>query len=148
MLISSTGEEKKVLASMAGKINVTAASDPEKLQTLLDLTAEAIDLKVASDAPSRNALTKLHAGLVKTISETKSSGIKSQESDKEVSAAVANNENIATAVEGGEDALEPVASSEEETTKMELVEEEEGKDKGSAGGGDSILDDLLDDEEL
>ena len=58
---------------MTGKINVTAASDFDKLQTFLDLAAGAINLKIVPDAFSRNALAKLHIGLVKIIGENWSS---------------------------------------------------------------------------
>ena len=159
MLTSITEEEKKILTSMAGKINVTAASDPEKLQTLLDLTAEAIDLKIATDAPSRNALTKLHATLVKITGEVESRNAKSQREDKD---AVLDDEGEATVVGARDDVQEPaVAGSEEEdedeeeATKMEIVQEGgegEGEDevRGVAPGvgvKDSILDDLLDEED-
>ena len=54
---------------MLGKLYITPTSDGEKLQTALDLTAEAIDIKIAADATSRNTLNKLHAALIKAIGD-------------------------------------------------------------------------------
>lgn len=48
---------------------LTASSTPEKLISVHDLVVEAIDMKVANDAASRNGLNKMHLVLVKLIGE-------------------------------------------------------------------------------
>ena len=55
---------------MLGKLYITPTSDGEKLQVVQDLTAEAIDIKIAIDAASRTALNRLHATLVKAIGDS------------------------------------------------------------------------------
>jgi len=56
---------------MLGKLHLaTSRPDPELLRTVLELTAEAIETKVASDATSRNALTKIQTVLLKTIHDS------------------------------------------------------------------------------
>jgi condensin complex subunit 3 len=56
------------LFSMLGKLHLTVSSpDPGLLRTVLELVAEAIESKVASDATSRNALTKIQTTLLKLM---------------------------------------------------------------------------------
>jgi condensin complex subunit 3 len=53
---------------MLGKLHLTVSSpDPGLLRTVLELVAEAIESKVASDATSRNALTKIQTTLLKLM---------------------------------------------------------------------------------
>jgi condensin complex subunit 3 len=54
---------------MLGRLYITPHSTPEKLQMACDLVAEAIDAKVATDAPTRNALTKLQTALTRAIGD-------------------------------------------------------------------------------
>lgn len=75
------GEEKKAIIPLLGKLYISPNSSSEKLQTAHELVVEAIDLKVANDAPSRNAFTKLLNALVKVIGEAKMS-IKAMEVDE------------------------------------------------------------------
>ncbi|GAB7347036.1 hypothetical protein MBLNU459_g3180t1 [Dothideomycetes sp. NU459] len=61
-------DERKVLFSMLGKLHLTVQSPhPDLLRTVLELVAEAIETKTASDATSRNVLTKLQTGLLKSM---------------------------------------------------------------------------------
>jgi condensin complex subunit 3 len=61
-------EEKKVLFSVLGRLHMPAGGcDAELLKTILELLAEAVDTKVASDATSRNVLTKLQTQLLKQM---------------------------------------------------------------------------------
>jgi condensin complex subunit 3 len=56
------------LFSMLGKLHLAVSSpDPGLLRTVLELVAEAIESKVASDATSRNALTKIQTTLLKLM---------------------------------------------------------------------------------
>jgi len=61
-------EEKKVLFSVLGRLHMPAGGcDAELLKTILELLTEAVDAKVASDATSRNVLTKLQTQLLKQM---------------------------------------------------------------------------------
>ncbi|CAZ79208.1 unnamed protein product [Tuber melanosporum] len=71
---SCNKEEKKVLCTMLGKLYIPAEATPEKLRELYDLVAQAIGDKVATDAPSRNALNKLELSLGKIVSELERDG--------------------------------------------------------------------------
>lgn len=53
---------------MLGKLHLAVQSpEPQLLRTVLELVAEAIETKVASDVTSRNALTKLQTTLLKLM---------------------------------------------------------------------------------
>ncbi|KAH0107629.1 hypothetical protein KCU82_g25067, partial [Aureobasidium melanogenum] len=53
---------------MLSKLHLTVSSpDPGLLRTVLELVAEAIESKVASDATSRNALAKMQTTLLKLM---------------------------------------------------------------------------------
>ena len=54
---------------MLGKLYISANSRTEKLQSTTGLVVEAIDGKVAHDAPSRNALRKLLSVLSKALGD-------------------------------------------------------------------------------
>ena len=68
---SKIEDERKVLFTMLSKLHLAASGpDVELLKTVLELTAEAIDTRVATDATSRNALAKLQTVLLKTVHDT------------------------------------------------------------------------------
>ena len=58
------------MISILGRLYITASSSHEKLQMAFDLATEALESKVASDAPSRNAIIKVHGALGKAIGDT------------------------------------------------------------------------------
>lgn len=61
-------DERKVLFSMLGKLHLPAGGcDPEQLTRVLELVQEAMETKVATDATSRNILTKLRDQLLKQM---------------------------------------------------------------------------------
>ncbi|OQO15072.1 hypothetical protein B0A48_00454 [Cryoendolithus antarcticus] len=61
-------DEKKVLFSLLGRLHLPAEGcDEESLNTILELLAEAVDTKVASDATSKNVLAKLQTQLLKMM---------------------------------------------------------------------------------
>lgn len=113
---------------MLGKMYISTNSNAEKLQTALDLTAEALDSKVASDAAGRNALNKLHTALSKAIGD----------STKDGKGRVPEG---LTALE--EDGVEAAEAVQREGTMVEAGIEEDGRTEP----GDSLLEELLDDEE-
>jgi len=71
---SCNKEEKKVLCAMLGKLYIPAEATPEKLRELYELVAQAIEDRVATDAPSRNALNKLELSLGKIVNELERDG--------------------------------------------------------------------------
>lgn len=80
--MSFLGEEKKAIIPLLGKLYISPNSNSEKLKTVHELVVEAIDLKVANDAPSRNAFTKLLNALVKVIGEATTTNTKAVELDE------------------------------------------------------------------
>lgn len=100
-----TEEEKKVFLSMIGKIHINLTAPTATLQGLLDLTSEALEAKVATDASSRNALTKLQTALQKVLAAN----------GTDLSA-----ENAKTASGSGEEDASPVDATEAELDRTEL----------------------------
>lgn len=130
LLTLHSEEEKKAITSMLGKLYITSNSSAEKLQTVLDLAAEAMDSKIAGDATGRNALNKLHTALVKALGD-------SGKANKSMA-----QEGPTTVDEDGGDAPEQPETIGAEGTQMEPVPGE-----GKTGAGDSLLEELLDDDE-
>lgn len=64
--MNSTEDERKLCISMLGKLDVSMARDTEQLERVARLAQEAIDEKVADDAPTRTALSKFHTAVNKT----------------------------------------------------------------------------------
>lgn len=60
-------EERKLHISLLGKLYFTAESDLEKLRAVSRLVDEAVDDKIAQDAPARNTLAKVQTSLDKLI---------------------------------------------------------------------------------
>ncbi|MCJ1416351.1 hypothetical protein MMC32_002686 [Xylographa parallela] len=137
-------EEKKPILSMLGKLYITPTSTVEKLQSAYDLAAEAIELKIAPDAGSRNALTKLHTALSKALGETVPVSPRKSAAREEVT--VLKDEEV-----GLEETQMPDVEVALEETKMEHQIVEEMQLEAVMGeepdAKDSILDELLDEEE-
>lgn len=120
--MSFLGEEKKAIIPLLGKLYISPSSNSEKLQTAHELVVEAIDLKVANDAPSRNAFTKLLNALVKVIGDAKKRNTKALELD-----------------EGNTITLD---AADEESTTVHRVTEEKTEIR------DSLVSELLEDESM
>ena len=133
MLNAVTGEDKKAFTAMLGKLYITANSGIEKLRNTIELVVGAIDNKIVTDAASRNALNKLHLALSKAMGEAG----KSKKGAEDTLAPA--EEGLTTVQEQG--AEESVLANEEHV-KMESVE-----DEGVTEAKDSLLDELLTDEE-
>ena len=127
VLTEGKGEERKTLITMLGKLYITPTSDRQKLQTVLDLSAEAIDMKIASDATSRNALNKLHSALTKAMGE---SGLARRSVGDATVAAEHQEDGALDATGAGDD------------TRMDIVKEE-----AMTVAGETVLEELLEDEE-
>ena len=120
---------------MLGKLYISANSRTEKLQSTTGLVVEAIDGKVAHDAPSRNALRKLLSVLSKALGDAEK--VKPIAVD---SSAPAEGDDGLTAVD-------------EQMIEGSIVAKEEGVSMGGNGNGsvtevqDSISRELLEGEE-
>lgn len=130
MLMGDTEEDRKALIAMLGKLYITANSTAEKLHRTTTLVIEAIDEKVAQDAPSRNALNKLHSALSKALGEA----------GKVKPVSPAGGDDGVTTVE--EQGVEDPILANEEDVGMEGV-----KNEGVTEVQDSLLEELLDDED-
>ncbi|MCJ1285893.1 hypothetical protein MMC26_005235 [Xylographa opegraphella] len=137
-------EEKKPILSMLGKLYITSTSTLEKLQSVCELAAEAIELKIAPDAGSRNALTKLHTALSKALGETAPASPRKSAAREGVT--VAKEE-----AETPEDTqMRDVVAALEESRLEDPMEDETQMEAGVGEQTvveDSILDELLDEEE-
>ncbi|KAK3301554.1 condensin subunit-like protein [Chaetomium strumarium] len=60
-------EEKKIIASLLGKLYVSPASSEDKTREVYTAVCDAVENQLLSDATSRNALYKLHVGLGKIV---------------------------------------------------------------------------------
>lgn len=69
VLTGDPEEDKKALIAMLGKLYISTNSETEKLQSTAELVMEAIDNRVAQDAPSRNSLNKLYLALSRALGE-------------------------------------------------------------------------------
>jgi len=119
---------------MLGKLYITANSSADKLQTINSLVIEAIDDEIASDAASRNTLNKLHMALAKAMGEAG----KAKKSSDDTLAPDAD--DGLTMMEGQE--MKESALANNEDIKREVIE-----DDGVTEAKDSLLEELLDDED-
>ncbi|KAI4263058.1 MAG: hypothetical protein L6R42_001778 [Xanthoria sp. 1 TBL-2021] len=121
-------DERKVLLSMIGKLYMTSNSSAEKLQAVSDLVAEAMDGKLATDTTTKNALNKCHLALSKALGEARTAQSKMED-----------------------ERVDPIMGESETRLQVETeVEENEVQvDEKAAGTGarDSLLGELLDDED-
>jgi condensin complex subunit 3 len=62
-----TGEEKKLVASLLGKLHVSPGSSEEKLREAYQEVSIAVEEGLLSDATSRNQLYKIHVSLGKIV---------------------------------------------------------------------------------
>lgn len=135
------GEEKKAIIPLLGKLYISANSTPEKLQIIYELVTETIDTKAANDAASRNGLSKLHLALRKVIGEAGTT-IKGAE-EETIMVGVALEESVVVAkAESIEDG---------ETQIAEVIQDAEMKtteDEGKTEVQDSLLEELLEDEDM
>lgn len=69
VLTGNTEEERKALMAVLGKLYISANSKAEKLRSTIELVVEAMNGKIAQDAPARNALKKLHLALSKALGD-------------------------------------------------------------------------------
>ena len=132
VLMGDTEEEKKAFIAMLGKLYISANAKIKKLQSTTELVAGAIDKNIAQDAPSRNALNKLHSALSKALGEAGR-----VVPDSEAAQAAAGDGGQTTLQE---QRVEESVMADEEDVKVEGLE-----DEGATEVQDSLLEELLDD---
>ena len=125
---------------MLGKLYITPHSTSEKLHSVQDLANEAVELKIAGDATSRNALTKLLASVGKAIGDAGEDGKKDKGGSRKSMAQVDDASGIQQAT-----AAEVEKADSEEARTEESEGQDEIKDVDMAGTEDSVLDELLED---
>ena len=135
MLTGDTEEEKKASIAMLGKLYITANSKTKKLQSTTEIVAGAIDKNIAQDAPSRNALNKLHSALSKALGEAG----KVVPVSKDTQAAAGGDDDLTTLQE---QRVEESIMADEADIRTEGL-----KDEGVTEVQDSLLEELLDDED-
>ena len=133
-------EEKKALLSMLSKLYITSNSNAEKLRIVHELVLEAVDLKIATDAPTRNGLIKLEAALVKVIGE---SGVSKRNTEGETIAALAQED--LTTVDEEQSELQVAPCDGTDDTKMNQTKHGEDEEMGPVH--DTLLEELLTDED-
>lgn len=74
----TTGEEKKIIAALLGKLYVSPASSEELTRDLYALVCEAVENGLLTDATSRNSLYKLHVGLGKIVNQLDAAAVAAQ----------------------------------------------------------------------
>ena len=62
-----TGEEKKIVAALLGKLYVSPASSEDRTRQTYARVCEAVDAQLVSDATGRNALYKIHVALGRIV---------------------------------------------------------------------------------
>lgn len=119
-----------MLFSMLGKLHLAIQSpDPELLRTVLELVAEAIDTKTASDATSRNTLTKLQTVLLKLMHDIVSAERGTEETVVEETGLEQENAETTLHSTGGAD--EHGEDVEQEGEDREEQEEDEEEDEAT-----------------
>ncbi|KAI9740507.1 MAG: hypothetical protein M1834_005087 [Cirrosporium novae-zelandiae] len=128
-------EEKKFLISMLGKLYLTKNSTPELVQEVYELVTEAVDEKIASDAPSRNALNKLSHALEKIVTSPPDKVVAQGEAEdregsrsRTIERSVEPKDDSLVPSQAGEDIDQKGNETENEVEKVEEAKEEEDED--------------------
>jgi condensin complex subunit 3 len=147
-----TEEERKVLLSILSKLYTTPHCDGEQLVSVRDLAEEALNGKIASEASTRNALTKYIATLDKVIGEQPES--RKPSASKEASAEPADaTEDLAQLVQSGETTPRAIKTDPEDDDDItmeavpgldETMERVSGLDETKVVEEDSMMESVLD----
>ncbi|KAI9147944.1 Condensin complex subunit 3 [Paramyrothecium foliicola] len=127
-------EEKKLIATLLGKLHVSAGSTEEKLRETYAEVSAAVEDGLLSDATSRNALYKIHVSLGKIVNTLD----EQQPAYRRVSRS--------TSVNLDRQPSEEKTIVEEPSIKEEDVESDEGTIVPKTEDKDSLVDDLLEDD--
>ncbi|KAK3333891.1 nuclear condensing complex subunit [Cercophora scortea] len=147
-------EEKKIIATLLGKLYISPASSEDKTRDLYADICDAVNSQLLSDATSRNALYKIHVSLGKIVNQLDSAAAAA---DATVLAGGFRRSMSRATSAGVEDRTS--AQPEDRTVvvhEVDIKEEEEEEDEEGEGDTvvarrreeDSLVDDLLTDDEV
>lgn len=142
-----TEDEKKVIATLLGKLYVSPFSSEEKIRSLYDEISMAVEENIMADATSRNALYKIHVSLGKIVNhftEQEKSGRRSISRSVSVSIAGSVAGDDRTAREDSVLTTEPIKEediSEDDERSNDTVRQSGGRES------ESLVEELLTDDE-
>ncbi|KAL2754660.1 hypothetical protein ACRALDRAFT_2109017 [Sodiomyces alcalophilus JCM 7366] len=142
-------EEKKVIAPLLGKLYISASSSEDKLRETYEEVTFAVNDKLATDTAGRNALNKLHLSLGKAVASLGRTGLESRRTSRSVSVSVIGDDR--SEATDRTTLTETTIKEEEESVNGSVVPMDEDSDEGTivqSRGRDTLVDDLLTDEEL
>ncbi|KAI1822538.1 ARM repeat-containing protein [Xylaria intraflava] len=144
-------EEKKVLASLLGKLYISPTSSEDKLRTLYEDVSSAVDDGLLTDATGRNALYKIHVSLGKIVNhlgepDKMSRRSRSVSMAPSVAHSAATSHDRSTTTEEDDATVAPGRQSADGTVLEDVAEEEEA-DETVVRRDESLVDELLTDDE-
>ncbi|KAJ3942537.1 chromosome condensation complex Condensin, subunit G [Colletotrichum fioriniae] len=148
-------EEKKVVAPLLGKLYISPTSTEEKIREVYDEITIAVNDKLVTDTTGRNALNKIHVSLGKIVANLgEQQDGEPRRMSRSVSVAMSRADSVAPSVAGSVASSRLHDADEDKTVTMEpdIKEEDENSDdtviqNTRQGDGDSIVSELLSDEE-
>jgi len=139
-------EYRKALLSLLSKIHVVPTSSPEKLKNLHKLATDAIDAKISSEASTRNALTKLQASLEKALAPPEPA-VRRVRKSMAPAAVIKEKDEGTEIVDGRADNVTGTIEDDVQTVQPEGDDDDRTVRVGGDAREDSVLDDLLNDED-
>ncbi|KAF5663683.1 condensin complex subunit 3 [Fusarium heterosporum] len=130
-----TKEEKKLIATLLGKLHVSPGSSEEKLRESYDEVSVAVQEGLLSDTTSRNALYKIHVSLGKIVNAL----------DEQQPAHRRSSRSMSTTLD------QQSAEEDRTTTEEPSIKEEDEDSDGTVVPKDereSLVDDLLSDDDV
>ncbi|KXH29642.1 hypothetical protein CNYM01_11667 [Colletotrichum nymphaeae SA-01] len=148
-------EEKKVVAPLLGKLYISPTSTEDKIREVYDEITIAVNDKLVTDTTGRNALNKIHVSLGKIVANLgEQQDGEPRRMSRSVSVAMSRADSVAPSVAGSVASSRLHDADEDKTVTMEpdIKEEDENSDdtviqNTRQGDGDSIVSELLSDEE-
>lgn len=145
-LTSTIEEEKKVLAPLLGKLYVSPTSTETKICETYQEVSTAVDNKLIADATGRNALYKIHVSLGKIVNglaEKEKAGGRKSVFGQSLRSSVGTDDD--KTVMEDDDKME--RATRKKSVEKEEPEAEEGDGDVTTKKRDSLVEDLLSDDE-
>ncbi|KAK1236832.1 hypothetical protein MKX07_005951 [Trichoderma sp. CBMAI-0711] len=122
--------EKKLVASLLGKLFVSPNSSEEKLRETYNVVSEAVEEGLVTDTTGRNALYKIHVSLGKIVN-----GLEEQQQQQRPSHS-RTSRSVSVAVSEATGDRQSVAGSRAGEDDDDDEDEDEDEEEGEEGGGD------------
>jgi condensin complex subunit 3 len=133
--------EKKLVAGLLGKLYVSPSSSEEKLREAYDIVSAAVEEGLVTDTTGRNALYKVHVSLGKIVNSLEEPRPAPSRTSRSVSATVGRHSH-------SPDDDKSVISNADDDSKVKVEEDsDEGTVVPERGEENSLVDDLLSDED-